>query len=76
MATLNVELSESAIRNLNVIAAEQQTSVSQVIEMLAGHAYFELSDEQMSEVDEALAAIDRGEVASEEEAKAFFSKFA
>jgi hypothetical protein len=30
----------------------------------------------MAEVDEALAAIDRGEVASDEEAKAFFSKFA
>ncbi len=76
MATLNVELSESAIRNLNSMAAEQQTSISQIIEMFAGHAYFELSDEQMAEVDEALAAIDHGKVASDEEAKAFFSKFA
>ncbi len=76
MATLHVELSESAIRNLTTLAEEQHTSVSQIIEAFAGQSYFELPEEQMAEVDEALAAIGRGEVASDEDARAFFAKYA
>jgi predicted transcriptional regulator len=75
MATLNVELSDSAFQALHAMAAEQQVPVSHLIESLVEQPYFELSETQMREVDLAIAALDRGEITNDAAVRAFFEKY-
>jgi predicted transcriptional regulator len=76
MATVNVELSESAYEKLNAMALARQVGPSEILEDLLNQPFFELSDAQMQEVDRAIEALDRGDVATEHEAKAFFAQYA
>jgi predicted transcriptional regulator len=76
MATLNVELSDSALQALRTMAEERNVPISRLIESFTEQPFFELSDDQLHEIDLANEAIDRGQIASEEKVKAFFAKYA
>jgi predicted transcriptional regulator len=75
MATLNIEVSDATYDALQAMAAEQQVPVAHLIESLVEQPCFELSEAQMQEADLAIGALDRGEVASDATARAFFQKY-
>jgi predicted transcriptional regulator len=76
MAILHVELSDSAYEQLTAMAATQRVPPSEIIENLLSQPFFELSENQMQEVDAAIEALNRGEIASDEETDNFFAKYA
>ena len=75
MAHLTVEVSDLAYERLQAMARLTERPLGNVLEdLIAPH--FELSRQQLEELDLALAEVDVGEIATDEEAAAFFKKFA
>lgn len=70
--TRTFELSEEAIKNLTVLAEQRQTSVEHVIESLAAQPYFDLTDAQYRELDDAIADIEAKGPAPQAEVETFF----
>jgi hypothetical protein len=58
------------------MAAELHVPISHLMESLVEQPLFELSESQMQEVDLAIAAVDRGGIASDETVRQFFARYA
>jgi predicted transcriptional regulator len=66
-----------AIEKVKKLSPERQEYAAEVLEEIAaaGDEVYKLSDEERRLVQEGLAELDRGEVASEEEVRAVFDKY-
>ncbi len=72
-----IKVLEQAIEKVRKLPKEQQEYAAEVLEQIAeaGEAIYILSDEERLLVREALEELDRGEVASDAEARAVFDKY-
>jgi hypothetical protein len=72
-----IKVLEQAIEKVRKLPREQQAYAAEVLEQIveAGEAVYVLSDEERRLVQEGLAELDRGEVASEAEVRAVFDKY-
>jgi peptidoglycan hydrolase CwlO-like protein len=68
---------EKAIEKLKALPKERQEYAAEVLEQIANadDKVYRLSDEERRLVREGLAELDRGETASEAEARAVFDKY-
>lgn len=69
------KLMEKAIAKLRRLPMERQDELAEVILNLAQEATYELTAEQVSDVQAALREADRGEFASEAQLVALWKKF-
>jgi hypothetical protein len=72
-----IKVLEQAIEKVRKLPREQQEYAAEVLEQIAeaGETVYVLSDEERRLVQEGLAELDRGEVASEAEVRAVFDKY-
>jgi hypothetical protein len=72
-----IRVLEQAIEKVRKLPRERQEYAAEVLEQIAeaGEAVYVLSDEKRRLVQEGLAELDRGEVASEAEVRAVFDKY-
>jgi predicted transcriptional regulator len=72
-----IKVLQDAIEKVKKLSPERQQYAAEVLEQIAqaGDEVYKLSDEERRLVREGLAELDRGEVASEEEARAVFDKY-
>lgn len=54
---------------------DKQAEAVEVLRRMEGADIYELSDEERSDLEDALAEMDRGEVATDEEVAAVFARF-
>jgi hypothetical protein len=68
---------EQAIEKVKALSEERQQYAAEVLERIAdaGDEVYRLSEEERRLVREGLAELDRGEAASEAEARAVFDKY-
>jgi predicted transcriptional regulator len=68
---------EQAIEKVKALSEERQEYAAEVLEQIAaaGDEVYRLSEEERRLVQEGLAELDRGEVASEAEVRAVFDKY-
>jgi predicted transcriptional regulator len=72
-----IKVLEQAIEKVKALSREQQEYAAAVLEQIAASddEPYRLTDEERRLVDEGLAELDRGEVASDSEVRAVFDKY-
>jgi DNA-binding FrmR family transcriptional regulator len=72
-----IKVLEQAIEKVKALSQEQQEYAAAVLEQIAASngELYHLTDEERRLVDEGLAELDRGEVASDAEVRAVFDKY-
>lgn len=73
---MKIELMEIFQRVETWPEQDQETLARMMLEIEAGkHAPYDATEEELRLIDEGLAALDRGEIASDEKVRAVFEKF-
>lgn len=72
-----IKVLEQAIEKVKALSPDRQAYAAEVLEQIvgAGDDVYRLTDEERRLVREALAELDRGEIASDPEVRAVFDKY-
>jgi predicted transcriptional regulator len=73
---MNIHLKKALARAETWSDEEQEEQAQVVLEIESRrHGLYKASEEELKAIDEGLAAVERGEIASEEEVEAVFAKY-
>ena len=69
-----IKVLEQAIQKVKKLPKDRQAYVAHVLEEIAGDGVYRLDDGERADIREALAEMERGEVASDDEVKTVFKR--
>lgn len=69
------KLLEQAIAKVKRLPEDRQVYAAEVLERIAADGVYHLSDDERDEVRAGIAEIERGEIATDSEAAAFWKRF-